>query len=167
MTGGTLSYVPARGGRPHLKSLLTKLDRVTPAGAWQPGRVIARGAELLKRRGVVLVVSDFYDAEEEIRRELRRVARRGHDAGMLQIVSPEETAFPYDGDLEFEDLESGERRLVDASAIGARYNATMRAFLARCQTEARRDGIDYVLVSTGDAPEHALRSFLLRRTAPV
>ncbi len=72
MSRGALSYLPARGGRLHLRSLIARIDRLTAEGAWQPDRVIARGSELLKRRGVVLVISDFYDAEELTRRELRR-----------------------------------------------------------------------------------------------
>jgi uncharacterized protein (DUF58 family) len=163
MANGALAYVPARGGRPQLRSLITRIDRLSASGTWQPERVIARGAELLKRRGVVIVISDFYDAEEATRRELRRVARRGHDAAMLQIVSPEETNFPYRGDFEFEDLESGERRLIDAGSVERGYRTAVNDFLTRCASSAARDGIDYALMSTEMAPERALRGYLLRR----
>ena len=162
-TGDRLDYLPARGGRPHLRSLIARIDRLATGGSWQPERVINRGAELLKRRGVLLVLSDFYDDEDGTRRELRRVGRRGHDVAMLQIVSPQETGFPFSGDLEFEDLESGERRLVDAAPLRSGYRAAMAGFLERCRTLARRDGIDYALLSTDYAPERALRGFLLRR----
>src|SRR5262245_6683589 len=72
MTDDRMTYLPARGGRPHLRSLIAVMDRLRPAGRWSPARGIARGAELLKRRGVVLVLSDFQDAEAETHRELRR-----------------------------------------------------------------------------------------------
>jgi uncharacterized protein (DUF58 family) len=163
--GGTLAYLPARGGRAHVRSLIARIDRLVPHGAWEPARVIARGAELLKRRGVVVVISDFYDAEDDTRREMRRVLRRGHDVVMLQIVAPQETAFPYDGNLEIRDLESGVRQVLDAGAAAGPYRAQMQAFLTRCRDEARRDGIDHVLISTDEAPERALRDFLLRRRA--
>src|SRR5689334_22327970 len=52
MEGDKLSYVPARGGRVHLRSLIARVDRLTPAGAWDAPRAIARGAQLLSRRGV-------------------------------------------------------------------------------------------------------------------
>jgi uncharacterized protein (DUF58 family) len=165
MADGALSYLPARGGRPHLRSLIARLDRTRPGGAWQPERGIARSAELLKRRGVVLVLSDFYDAEDETRRELRRAARRGHDVAMMQIIAPQETAFPYRGDIEFHDLESGDRRIIDAGALGPAYRAAMREFLERCRTQAERDGIDYTLATTDSPPERALRGVLLRRAA--
>ena len=167
MTDGALTYLPARGGRPHLRSLLTRLERLTPKGQWQPERVIARSAELLKRRGVVIVISDFYDNEVDTQRELRRVARRGHDVTMLQVTSPPELSLPYRGDLEFEDLESGQRRVVDVASVEPGYRNAVSAFLERCSRFARSEGIDYALLSTGDAPERALRGFLLRHAAPA
>jgi uncharacterized protein (DUF58 family) len=162
---GALVYLPARGGRPHLRSLLARLERLTPAGDWQPERQIARAAELLKRRGLVIIISDFYDAGDATRRELRRVTRRGHDAAMLQVLSPAETAFPYRGDIEFRDLESGERRLLDADIVRRDYRAAIDAFIEQCRTHAQRDGIDYALLSTDAPPERALRAWLLRRAA--
>jgi hypothetical protein len=111
-----------------------------------------------------LVISDFYDAEEETRRELRRVVQRGHDVAMLQVLSPSERTLPFTGQLEFEDVESQARRLVDATAIAATYREHMSAFLERCRSHALRDGIDYALIDTETAPEQALRDYLLRRS---
>jgi uncharacterized protein (DUF58 family) len=163
MTHDSLTYVPARGGRPHLRSLLARLDRATFTGAWDPARTIARGAQLLQRRGVVIVISDFYDAEDETRRELRRVVQRGHDVAMLQLMSPDELSMPFGGQIELEDAESAQRQLIDASAIATTYNAAVADFLDRCRLNARRDGIDYALLTTDLPPEHALRDYLLRR----
>ena len=164
MTNGSLSYVPARGGRLHLRSLIARIDTLVPAGPWDPPRVIARGAHLLQRRGLVVVISDFYDAEDETRREIRRIAHRGHDVAMLQLISPEEQTLPWDDHVELEDLESGERRLVDAAAVAGGYRTAVAAFLERCRREALRDGVDYALISTDTPPEQALRDYLLRRS---
>jgi len=163
MTGGRLTYLPARGGRPHLRSLIATLERIEPAGNWSPARGIARGAELLKRRGVVLVLSDFQDEEAATHRELRRVARHGHDVAMLQVAAPDELSFPYTGDVEFEDLESGERRLVDTAAIGSAYRKAFGDFLSRSRDSALRDHVDYALMRTDVPPGRALRDFLIRR----
>jgi uncharacterized protein (DUF58 family) len=159
------SYLPARGGRPHLRTLFAQLDRIRPGGRWQPTRAIGRAADLLKRRGMILVLSDFYDDEDAVRRELRRVARFGHDVAMLQVISPEERALTYRGEVELEDLESGARRLVHAPAIAADYATAVTDFLARVRDDARRDGIDYALFATDEPPERALRAFLLPRDA--
>jgi uncharacterized protein (DUF58 family) len=163
MSNGKMAYLPARGGRQHLRSLIARVDRLVPGDVWNPAHVIARGAELLQRRGLVIVISDFYDNEDDTRRELRHVVQRGHDVAMLQLISNEERVLPYKGQVEFEDLESGQRRLVNAGSISAQYKQGLDDFLTRCRTGAVRDGIDYALVSTDTAPERALRDFLLRR----
>jgi uncharacterized protein (DUF58 family) len=163
MADNALRFLPARSGRAHLRSLLSQIERLTPAGIWQPARVIPRAAELLKRRGLVLVISDFYDEEDATRRELRRARTRGHDVALLQVMSREEIAFPFKGDLEFEDLESGAKRVVTADAVAHDYRASVGEFLTRCRDRARREGLDYALLPTSDPPERALRSYLLRR----
>lgn len=163
--GDRFQYLPAKGGRPHLTALLATLARLSPSGSWPLDRAIRRAGELLKRRGAIVVVSDFYEAEAAAFAELRRVLRRGHDAAMLQIVSRPEVEFPYSADLEVEDLESGRRLVIDADAAAAGYRARVADFLARCRTQAHRDGVDYALLPTDVAPERALRSYLLRRAA--
>jgi uncharacterized protein (DUF58 family) len=166
MTDGRYEYVPARSGRAHLRSLVAHIDALVTGGAWDPARAITRGAELLRRRGVIIAISDFYDDEDAARTALRRAARSGHDVAMLQLTSPEERTLPYSGELEFTDLESGRRRLIDARAAAAAYRTAVDAFLERCRTVAHRDGVEYALLSTADAPESALREYLLRRAAP-
>lgn len=165
MTGERFTYLPAKGGRPHLRSMIASLDRMAPSGTWSPAKGISRGAELLKRRGVVIVLSDFVDAEQDTQRELRRVASHGHDVAMLQVVSPDEAAFPYRGDVEFEDLESGERRLLDAGAVAVHYRQAFEAFTARSRAGALSSHIDYALMRTDAPPGRALRDFLMKRGA--
>jgi uncharacterized protein (DUF58 family) len=163
--GDRLSYVPPRGGRVHLRSLLARVDKLTPAGRWDARRVIERGARLLERRGVVLVASDFYDDEEGTRRALRHVAQRGHDAAMLHLMSPDELSFPFTDHIELEDAESKSRRLVDASGIRATYATALGDFLERCRSNAARDGVDYALLRTDVPPATALREYLIKRAA--
>ncbi len=163
MTHDKFGFLPARGGRPHLRALIAQIDRLATGGVWRPARVISRAAELLQRRGVVVVISDFYDDEVATQRELRHVVQRGHDVAMLQLVAPEEVTFPYTGNIEFEDLESGVRQLVDATAAEREYRIAVTTFLERCRSQAQRDNIDYARMATELPPAHALRDYLLRR----
>jgi uncharacterized protein (DUF58 family) len=163
IAAGELSFLPARGGRQHLRTLLARLDRLAPAATFDAPRAIARAAQLMRRRGVLIVISDFYDDEEATRRELRRVARYGHDVAMLQLTSAEEMELPYGGQVEFEELESGTRQLADATELGERYRAAVRTFHERQRREALAAGIDYSLMPVNIPPERSLREYLLRR----
>ena len=162
---GKLIYLPPRGGKTHLRRLLAELAKLKPSGSWTPSSVVTRATELLRRRGVVLMLSDFYDDEEATLRELKRAARRGHESAILQIMSKAEIEFPYTGGTEFEDLESPARRIVDAAAIGRGYRAKVAEFLERWRTDARSGGLDYALFTTDRPPDEALRGYLIRRGA--
>ncbi|TAK15086.1 MAG: DUF58 domain-containing protein [Acidobacteria bacterium] len=162
---GRLLYLPPRGGKMHLRRVLAQLSKLTPSGTWSPGAVIARAAELLRRRGVLLVLSDFYDDDAATLTELKRASRRGHEAGILQVMSKPEIEFPYSGGTEFEDLESSARRVVDAAGIARGYRARVGEFLERWRADARGSAIDYALMTTDRPPDEALRGYLIRRGA--
>ena len=164
-SGDTFTYVPARGGRPHRQVVFAALAKLKPAGRCPLDRLIARGGELLRRRGVLIALSDFYDASEDTLRELRRTARRGHDLTLFQIVSKEELTFPYSGSVEFDDLETSERRVLDAPEAAAAYRLSIGAFIEGLRRDLHRDGHEHVLMPTDVPVESALRSFLVRRSA--
>jgi uncharacterized protein (DUF58 family) len=161
--GDSLVYVPAKSGQLHLRTILAKLARLEPAGAWQGERVISRATELLRRRGLLFVLSDFYDDETVVWREMARTAKRGHDVSALQILSRDEIEFPFRGAVEFEDLESRASRVVDAAAVGQGYRVAVAEFLSRVRQQALSAGLDYSFVTTDTPPDEALRRHLLRR----
>lgn len=164
MVGDRFVYLPPRGGRSHLHAVLAQLARLKPGGSWNIDRAVTRGAELLKRRGLMVAISDFYDATELTARELRRVGRRGHDVALLQVLSPAEISFPYSGAIEFEHLESDARWFIDAGDAAPGYRDAVSNFLTAYRAQAHKDGHDYALLTTDIAPDRALRSYLLRRT---
>lgn len=155
--GVRLVYVAPRTGRAHRRALLAAIARLQPAAVWPAVQTVRRASALLRRRSVLVVLSDFYDDEDAVRRTLGDAARRGHDVRQWQFVAPEERALPRGGVHELEDLETGARRLVDASALSAAYVEAHGAFLGRCRKGAQRDGIAYALVDTGLPPARALR----------
>ena len=160
---GALVYVPPKSGQLHLRTILARLANLKPSGAWLAERVISRATELLRRRGLLFVLSDFYDDEQAVWREMARSARRGHDVSALQILTRDEIEFPDRGAVEFEDLESAHARVVDATEVGRTYRGAVAEFLERVRHQALADGLDYTLVTTDTPPDETLRRHLLRR----
>jgi uncharacterized protein (DUF58 family) len=163
MTGEAMAYLPARSGRAHLRALIARIDGLAPSGAWQPPAVIGRAAELLQRRGLLVVLSDFYDDEAATQRELRHVVQRGHDVAMLQMIAPEERDLTFRDQTELQDMETGARLLVEPATAAAAHRASLIGFLERCRSFAVHEGIDYGLFDISEAPERALRDYLVRR----
>ena len=157
-------YLPSRPGQPHLRRLLVALASVEPSGQTSTASALRRATDLLKRRGLLLVLSDLYDEGAAVDAELRRASRIGHDVAVFHVLAPEELAFPYDGNVELEDLESHRVLLADAPASREAYRARFAAFLERWRTRCASNGIDYTRVTTDMPLDAALRGYLLKRT---
>ena len=160
--GERTHYLPPRSGHHHLRVLLSEVSRLTPAGTTAIEHVLRRAAALMKRRGVVIAISDFYEDEGALA-ELRRLSRMGHDVIVIHVLSAEELSLDVGGAAEFVDLETGQKLLVQPSSVRDDYARRFNAWLANVERQVRRDGMDYLRVTTGDALEPALRRFLISR----
>ena len=156
-------FLAPRAGRQHLRGLLAGLSSIAPGGTWSVADHVRRAAERLKRRGLLLVLSDFYDDEERTLSELRRAARMGHEVVLFHLLSRDEIELPYRRDLEFADLESGQTLAIDAGLARRGYRDAVAAFLERWHSRAGAEGFQYSLIVTDTPPESALRNLLLAR----
>jgi uncharacterized protein (DUF58 family) len=162
-SGTRVRYVPARSGRVHRRVVMAELDALEPGGQWDPPLAIGRAAELLQRRGLLIVLSDFYDEQDATQRELRHVARHGHDVALLQLVAADERHLPFTRQVEVVEPETGERRLIDPERDAAAYQGAHAAFMRGWQQFAQQEGLDYARFDCDAAPEQTLRDYLLRR----
>jgi len=155
-------FVPSRRGHHHLRVFLAELASFSPGGSSSIAEALRRTATILKRRGVVIVVSDLYDDEAAVG-QLRRLARMGHDVIVVHTLSREELTLDVGGAAEFVDLESGRRLMVQPSTARDAYVDRVMSWLAATEQQLRRDGIDYLRLIAGEPLESALRRFLVTR----
>jgi uncharacterized protein (DUF58 family) len=160
---GLRHFTGSRAGQTHLRALLVALSKVAATGKTSTASALRRATDLLKRRGLVLVISDLYDEDGEVERELRRAVRIGHEVAVFHVLTREELEFPFGGDVEIEDLESGRAVLTNAPAARVAYRRRFDAFLERWKTRCVTDGVDYVRAMTDEPLEGVLRGYLLRR----
>jgi uncharacterized protein (DUF58 family) len=163
--GRAFTYVAPRSGTSHLRGVIAAMARLTASGAAAPDAGVRRATDLLRRRGLLMVFSDFYDREPETLAELRRAARMGHDVMVFQVVTRAELEFPFRDDVDFRDLESSRSVLTNARDIRTAYKDAFAAFVERWRTQTRAEGLDYTLLVTDTPLDEALRGVLLRRTA--
>src|SRR5215213_7813597 len=107
--------VPSRSGRHHLRVMLSELASLAPGGSASIAEALRRAAAILKRRGLVIVLSDLYEDEQAIG-QVRRLARMGHDVIVIHTLSRGEVTLDVGGAAEFVDLESGDRLTVQPSS---------------------------------------------------
>jgi uncharacterized protein (DUF58 family) len=156
-------FIAPRAGRHHLRSVLAALSSLGAQGAWAGAGDVRRAAERLKRRGLLIVLSDFYDDEDRTLAELRRAHRMGHEVVLFQILTRDEIELPYRRDVELTDLETGRRLAINAGLARRDYKDRVTAFLEQWRSRAAAEGFQYSLIVTDVPPQRALRNFLLAR----
>ena len=156
-------FIAPRAGRHHLRTVLAALSGLGAQGAWAGAGDVRRAAERLKRRGLLVVLSDFYDDEDRTLAELRRAHRMGHEVVLFQILTRDEIELPYRRDVELTDLETGRRLAINAGLARRDYQDAVAAFLEQWRSRAAAEGFQYSLIVTDVPPQRALRNFLLAR----
>ena len=154
--------VPPRSGHHHLRVFLAQLANLAPTGGASLGEALKQAATVMKRRGLVIVVSDLYE-EAEALPQVRRLARMGHDVVVIHTLAREELTLQVGGAAELVDLESGRTLMVQPSAVRDGYVAAVRNWLTTVHDAVTADGIEYLRLVTGEPLEPALRRFLMRR----
>lgn len=160
------AHLPSRPGRTHLRAILVALARLSAAGSMPSTAALRRAVDLMRGRGVVVLVSDLYDDEEAVAAELRRAARMGHDVTVFHLLAPEERQWAWTGEIEAVDSEDG-RRVIVSDAAARDYRARVDAFVQRWRSRCLADGILYVLAPAEASPAQTLRSYLIERGGGV
>lgn len=165
--GALLSGEPPRwlrpaGGTAHAAALLSAMARAPVAGG-DFAAALRRVRRLVRRRGMVLAVSDFLGAPGW-QRELRALATR-HDVIAVEVVDRRELTLPDVGYLTLVDAESGVRRVVDTrdGVVRARFAERQRRFRAGVARDVTRAGADHLRVHTDDDWVVAVARFAARR----
>jgi uncharacterized protein (DUF58 family) len=158
-------YLPIRGGQTHLRSLLLALARATAAGETQAARALGRTIDLMRRRGLLILISDLYDEDPSVEQALKRATHAGHDVVIFHVLTPDEIDLPFSGDVELADLETGRTLIANAPAVRAPYRERVADFLERWRTRCATHGADYVRILTDTPLDRALRAYLHRRAA--
>lgn len=154
-------HLPARG-RGGLPALLRALDGLEPGGATDLAKALDGVVRRGRRPGLLVVVSDFFDAGPVTAAASRAVAA-GHDLALVQIVAPDEIEPTLEGDLTLVDAETGAS--LDVTIDPAVLEAYVLRFAGLCEelrAFARRHGATYVRVRTDEPLEGAVRRFVGR-----
>lgn len=158
------SMLPPRLRQSHLQHLLGELDATEPGGETEIARPLHDLAEGLKRRGLVVLISDLLDDVEPVLSALQHFSFQGHDVIVFHIMDEAELTFPFDSMTRFEDLESGDFAVVSPEAMRSVYLERVQEFLTAMEKGCATVGADYKLFNTKTPLELALSEYLYRRS---
>ncbi len=147
----------------HLDTVLHVLDRVRPGAAGALAWPLRKIADTVRRRSILVLISDFYEDPQEVARAVRYLRGKGNDVIVFHVLDPAERTFPFEGAGEFEDLESGERIPVVPEELRERYRTMVADHIAEVGRLLVQDRMDYCLFDTSTPLDFALFEYLSRR----
>lgn len=155
--------IPPRATQSNLRQLLKELDHVIPGNKTGIARSLHQVAEQIKRRGLVIVLSDFFDDPKSVTTAFKHFRHKGNEVIVMQVLDPMERSFAFGTDAVFKDVESQEELMTQPWHVQKAYQDSMRQFLENYKRECRENAIDYLLLDTSTPFDKALMEYLTKR----
>lgn len=153
-------FLPPSGTRRHLHEVVTELERVEPSSTTGLGRALHECVSLFKKRGRLVVLSDFWDDTGDFLDALGQFLHRKFEILLLQIMDTDEMNLPAVHAARFQDMETGELVEVEPEEIRAGYRANVREQIETLAREAIRRRINHTLVDTERPYLDAIEAYL-------
>jgi uncharacterized protein (DUF58 family) len=157
------TLVRASGNPSRLKELLQVMENAMAERKTSTGPIFHDLAERLKKRGIVIVLSDLFDNVDAMMTGLKHLRHRRHEVILMHVLDPAEIEFSFDEMTLFRGLENQRDALVEPNAIRRAYLAEFGRYLHQLKTGCRAQSIDYVLLRTDQSLEVVLSSYLASR----
>jgi uncharacterized protein (DUF58 family) len=159
-----LAHVKPRAKANQLDEILGTMVQCQGRAPAASADVLHEVAELMPRRGLVVLVSDLFFESDDVFSGLDHFLFHGHDLVVFQVLDPVEHDLPLDGQVRFHDLETGEELTTQVEEIRAGYRAAIAEWLTELDACCRGREIDRITMTTAEPLERALHAYLTRRS---
>ena len=144
----------------HMKQLLHVMAESVPERKTATGPIFHELAERLKKRGIIIVLSDLFDDIDSMLAGLKHFRHRRHEVVLLHVLDPAELDFPFQQTTQFQGLEQLPEVVAEPRALRKAYLEEFGRYVRRLKKGCRMHQIDYVQMRTDRPLDLALSSFL-------
>jgi len=156
-------YIPPRSKSGHLHVVLNEIASQTPSETTDISSTLHEMAERIKRRGLVIIMSDLLDEADKIISGLKHFRYNKHDVIVFHILDPRERDFAFPREAIFRDMETGEEVTTLPYQIKKDFARQVQEFSDEIATACRQSNIDYFPIDTSTPFDRALYAFLSKR----
>jgi uncharacterized protein (DUF58 family) len=160
---GWRTRVPSSGQPGHMLTVLQTLEDTEPRDKSSIGPLLHDLANQVRRRGLVFLISDCFDAVESLLGGLQHLRFQGHEVTVFHVLHPDELNFPFEGLVKFDGLELPQYLLTRPHLIRPSYLKVLRNYLDTFRRGCEANRVDYVMMDTSRPLTEALSAYLARR----
>jgi uncharacterized protein (DUF58 family) len=158
------AVLPPKSKRSQLGNILSLLANLKPSGQTDLAHGLHQLAALIRGKSLIMIFSDLLTDPEALFKALYHLRHRGNEIILFHILDEAEVEFPFEGLVEFVDVESQEELQLDAKGMRDDYKAGLAEFRDKLKQESIHANIDYVPIHTGISFDKALLGYLISRT---
>jgi len=155
--------LPPKSVISYIDIILREIDNIKHGTDTNISSALHQTAERVKRRSLIILISDLLDSADDIIAGLKHFRHDKHEVLVFHIIDPQEFSFAFKGDTIFEDLESGEKIKTQPDFIKTNYTAEYESHLKQLSIQMRNNRIDYQQLFTDTPFNTALTQYLLKR----
>jgi len=155
--------IPPRSTNYHLKTIISSLELVTPSKRTNCSTAVNTIAHTVKKRGLSILISDFFDDPESIINSLHHLRFKRQDVILLWILDPMEIDFNNEARLKIRDVETNEELVLDGETAGFFYGKGLAEHRNKIEKACRELSIDCTIISTQEPFQKALIRILEKR----
>ncbi|MAS95426.1 MAG: DUF58 domain-containing protein [Verrucomicrobiales bacterium] len=141
-------FFPPGSTGSHLNLLLNTLERNEPGNETSLAEALLRSKPLLKRKGILVIISDFFDNPASIFQALNPYLHQGFRIHLFHLLTPGELDLEQRGLTSYVDLEDGSRLIAHPSALRQRYKEAIEDHISSLRQLSQRRSVDYSLHRT-------------------
>jgi len=157
--------IPPRRNPSHLQIILDTLDQIRPKGSTGLVPALHQLAEKIRRRALVVILSDFFCDPAELHDCLQHLRFQKHDLAVFHLLDPLELSFEFDRPVRFVDMESSFSLVTEPATVRTEYRLQLDRFLERLKSDCHEFNADYRQVVLDQPYEKVLADFLVARAA--
>jgi hypothetical protein len=143
--------------------MLAVLANLKPSGDTDVAAGLHQLAAMIRSKSLLMVFSDLLTDPEPLMHSLHHLRHRGNDVILFHILDEAEVHFPFDGVIEFRDMEDDRKMTLDARHMRPDYLAALGAYQTYFREECAKARIDYVPMDTSVNFDRALMEYLIQR----
>jgi len=155
--------LPPRSKRTQLGTILALLSNLKPSGQTDVAHCLHQVAAMIRTKSLVLLFSDLLTDPQPVLQSLHHLRHGGNEIILFHILDEAEVHFPFEGVIEFEDIEEHDQLTIDARGMRADYLQSLDEFREFYRRECAKANIDYVPMDTSISFDKALMEYLLSR----
>jgi uncharacterized protein (DUF58 family) len=159
-----IEHVPPGSRAGHLRTILGVIERLAPGRGTSIADQLNRTADLLTRRGIVVLISDLYDDPKRVIEGLEHLRFRGNEVIVFHVMDEQELNFDFIEPVVLEDAETEEQLHVLPDVLRDEYVRAVNSHIESLREGAARNRIDYELHRTSEPLDASLSAFLARRS---